>query len=36
MTGLSIQAVNGASKGEMKRIADMAIEFMGDGHLLSR
>ena len=36
MTGLSIQAVNGASKGEMKRIADMAIEFMADGHLLSR
>jgi hypothetical protein len=34
MTGLSVQAVNGASRAEMKRIADMALEFMAGGHLL--
>ena len=34
MTGLSVQAVNGASEPEMKRIADMTIEFMAGIHLL--
>jgi hypothetical protein len=34
MAGLSVQAVNGASRAEMKRIADMALEFMAGGHLL--
>jgi AcrR family transcriptional regulator len=34
MAGLSVQAVNGASEAEMKRIADMTIEFMACSHLL--
>ena len=34
MAGLSVQAVNGASEAEMKRIADMTMEFMACSHLL--
>jgi AcrR family transcriptional regulator len=33
MTGLGVQAVNGASKAEMKRVADMALQFMSQGGL---
>jgi hypothetical protein len=29
MSGLGVQAVNGATKAEMKRYAEMALRFMG-------
>jgi AcrR family transcriptional regulator len=33
MAGLGVQAVNGATKSEMKHVVDIALRFMGDRHL---